>query len=83
MCPYVVFIFESSCFPFAADSALCVLGYRGSVTVQRERGRCDDRQEEAVWLAGPDFGQIRSHGQWLLCVRNRHIISPYYHPLLM
>lgn len=36
-----------------------------------------------MWLAGPGTGQIRPHGQWLLCVRNHHTISEYNHRWLM
>lgn len=50
-----------------------LLGDRGSVTVPRERVWRDDGQEEALWLAGPDSGQIRPHGQRLLRVRKHHI----------
>lgn len=61
----------------------CILGDWCTVTVQRERVWRDDGQKEALWLAGPDFSQIRPHGQWLLCVRNHHISSDYYSDLLM
>lgn len=62
----------------------CILGDWRSLTVQRERVWSDDGQEEALWLAGPDFGQIRPHGQWLLCVRNHHTVSEYHcHPYLL
>lgn len=66
------------------QSKLCflffILGEWRTVAVPRERVWCDDGQEEALWLAGPDFGAIRPHGQWLLCVRNRLPISEYYPP---
>lgn len=39
-----------------------------SVAVQRERVWRDDGQEEALWLAGPDSGPVRPHGQRLLGV---------------
>lgn len=48
----------------------CLSGDWCTVTVQGERVWCDDGQKEALWLAGPDFSQIRPHGQWLLCVSN-------------
>lgn len=64
-------------------ASCCLLGDWRSVTDQRQRVRCDDGQEEALWVAGLDFGAIRPHGQRLFCVRNHHTISEYYPHMLM
>lgn len=46
----------------------CVSGNGGSAPVQREGVWSNNRQKEAVWMAGSDFGPICSHGQWILSV---------------
>lgn len=64
-------------------ASCCLLGDWRPVADQRQRVRSDDGQEEALWVAGLDFGAIRPHGQRLFCVRNHHTISEYHPHMLM
>lgn len=50
-------------------------GNRGPAPESGARMGSDHRQEKALWLAGPGYSQIRSHGQWL------HSVSVLWVPM--